>query len=367
MADTSIDTSADNPSDADFAADSGGEANLGGAFAAIDKDEDGISGSGEGVASPPVGDLESSAGTPESSGKQAAAQQPDLVSVFEQEIEALRGGKPQEDDVDLNPPEGVDPNSKAGNRWQQLANQNRDLRNQMAQVQQSTRSYEQYANQMRDWAQRQVTGANQQVAALQQRLDAMQQQFVQFQQSGQQQDDPLAKLQGDIRQQTIQEMQQNYLNPLMQEVQALKQQRVQDQQAVKQTQASAMYKQQAIEAARNITLKGLPQELVNELGEGAAATVLTDALYNQTSIEEAAKLARMRYFMFARGVAKANSASLQESLAKSRSAPPAPAAKPGRGTGVKIPTDEELGKMGYTGASGLLDWAIDNEVELPST
>ena len=298
-------------------------------------------------------------------------------SLFDDEIQRLEGpAEPETQNQELELPEGVEADSKAANRWQQLANTNREVSGQMQQVTAHNQALQQHSEQTRQWAQGVAQQSQQQVAQLTQQLQHMQMQFQQMQQQPQgparDPNDPLNQLQ-DQWMSAAAEQRRAEQEPLMQRIHQLEQMHVAGRQQAQKAQADARHRTnsaqsrgEAVAAARNVALAGFPEDTVNELQDVIAAQVLTHALYHRTSIPEAAKMVRLTHLKFGRAVTRSNSETVRAGLNKSAAAATVPRGQSGaNGKGVAVPSTQELARQGYTGVTALLDWSMKNGVALP--
>jgi hypothetical protein len=345
------------------AADPGADASLGMDQLDADADAaDAADAAGAATPSDPIAATDDLA-TPTDGAQDTTPTTPNLLEALDAEIAKLEG-PPQGDALpDLKVPEGL--SEDAQTRFQKLANQVREGAGTNQQLAQQLQDQQRYSQQVQQWAQSQVQQAQQQAQQMQQQIQQLQQQMQTATTQQADPNDPVAPFRRDLINE-IKGQRDEEIGALRQEIANMQEAHAQQQRQGHLRQQSAEYRGEALQVAREITLAGLPDELVSSLANSEAPLILARAMTTNTSLEAAAQLQRLHTLKVARAFAGANSTALRETLKKSNGAPPVTTGPSNvKGTGVKIPTKQELANKGHYGPNALFDWSLAEGVTLP--
>jgi hypothetical protein len=279
----------------------------------------------------------------------AAEGQPptDIEKALQALLEEESGTKAKAPSDDLKLPADVDPKSKAANRWQQLANRTAQAETARTELETKLGQAGQYVERVQASAQQAIAQANARVEAMQAQLTALTQQMAGFKQPAAESQDPVERLQ-----QSWMEKAKNVFGDELKkrdaEIATLKNQFTEREKAARLEADSQRYMNEANTAVRNVMFRGLPEELVAEMGDIAAGQVLSLATMQNIPIAQAAQITRQTYLKFGLGIIRGMSQQQRAALTKAKNGVPTPPVR-GRamtGKGEPLPSDEQLDKLG---------------------
>lgn len=293
-------------------------------------------------------------GTPSGGGPvdqtQTPAAQPNVVELLQKMLAEESGEAPQTpaEDPLKKLMEGIDPTTPAGQRIQQLANLRREAVEQNAAYQQQLTQAQTYVQQVQQWAQNQAAQAQAQVQQMQMQMQALTAQMQALAAGrAKEPEDPGERM----RNQWLEGMRgevQKALTPLQQENQQLRQQFQNYVQTQQRQVLTSQYKSEAMQAAEQVVLKGIPPELAGQMRSNIVPQILAIQMNTGMTAAEAAGMVRQTLLRAALGFAQMSSNPLKESLA--RAGAEVPTATPTRrvnGEGAGMPSIEQIKKMGY--------------------
>ena len=286
-----------------------------------------------------------------------------FVSYIEQLAQAETGGgaqgqKPPAQEPEKMP-EGVDPETPAGQRWQKLANERREAVQAATQMQTQLGQVQQYVQQVQQTAQQQVNQIQQQAG---QAIQALQVQIAEMKgqmQAGKQKVelDPVEKLKQEWLEGARGIFKQE-LTPLQERNAALEKQWNDRQQQEETSKLSNSYQATALKVAQEIVCKGLDETTAKEISPRLTGLILATQLHSDATPEKAAAIVRDVLMKFGVGFVRANSKAFASAQKKSAGLPPPPARGRVNGKGEAMPSLEQLRAAGYRDE---FEWMADQK------
>ena len=269
----------------------------------------------------------------------------DLEAYFQQEIQP-----PDPNAEPLTEGEEGDLSPREQNRMQVLANRSRaaEERAQAAEaaVKQSQQQFEAMQGQLGQY----LSGIEKQNARLQAQVEMLMhgRQTEQLDPSDRIEQELIGKARDESRKSFDPE-----IKALRREIQNLRQTHDQDRRQAETMANKQRYSAEGQSAARDLVLKGLPEDVAERLLPRASSWVLSYAWANRTSAAEAAKMVRRDISEFSLEFIRAQSRLTREKKDRADAAPRPPPQPRGNGAGEAEPTWQQLRAAGY---KSFLDW-----------
>lgn len=305
-----------------------------------------------------TGDASAVESTEEEQAQAHASEIAELESFFGQGAEEDQASEEEDDDGEIDFEEDGAP-SRAQSRIRSLSNRLKETAGQLAQFQQHQQASQDW--QRKAWSHmQQMQQANQQLqiqlAEMRARTEAM---------APPQEDDPVARLRGDIRGELLNELSPE-LKRSQQQLQALRTQLQNERRMEEQKRRRMEYNQQVDHAVAEHLKPYLDEETYGSDGHflGALTLSLASAMGPRATIPDAAQELRRRLFRITRGFIRARNAQNGTKVAQSQGVPePTPTGRAGThgGQSARMPSMSQLRAAGY---KNHLKWQMDGSPPL---
>ena len=295
----------------------------------------------------------------------AAAQEAtdSVVSAQESDLESFFKSDTQESEPvgDVDAPEDGNPSDREQNRMQALANRTRASEERALAAEQGSQQLMQRFEQYQSQASEQMNRLAQQNAWLAGKLES----FSRGQET--EQLDPAERIEREIIGRASADARKQVdpqIKALQQKIEGMEKQSAQEKRRSAIDANKQRYVAESASAARDIVLRGLPEDAAQKLMSDAQDWVLSTAWGKNTSMAEAAKIVRERLRSISLEFVRASARGNQPSREQAQLAPKAPPRTRDAASGEAEPEFDDLRNSGYLGTNPFMDWEMDGRPAL---